>query len=151
MNLVDVLPLLPPDTRITGCVGDGSSYLGFETTAGTARVDIARTCAEHAANWLEMHARFSAIVTSPTTPASTWFSSQREVIAELPALGIHLVLDTPSRPFPDIRTDPWVVRGVRVDAYDTTSWSDPPNAVENAVAHLRTLANLLGHLSPGAC
>ena len=147
MSIVDVLPLLPPDTRITGCVGDGGSYFRFDTTAGAARADVITTCAAHAANYLDAYARVPG--REPTTPASYWFHSREgEVTAHLPKLGIRLVLDVPA-PFPDVRTDPWVVRGVRIDAYDADSWSDPPNAIENAVAHLRTLANLLRILTPG--
>jgi glycine/D-amino acid oxidase-like deaminating enzyme len=148
--MVDVLPLLPPETRITGCVGDGGSYVRFETTAGEARADIVKVCEMHAARQVELHASIPDFVKEPTTPASHHFyDREKETQAtDIPGLpGVTLYLTTPSGPERDVRTDPWGVDRIYVESPDFASWDEEPTTAAQAAAYFRRLADLFDKLA----
>lgn len=147
----DVLLLLPPETPITGIIGDKGSYRPFQTTAGTARADIVLVCEAHAANQVELHKSIPHFVTSPTHPSSHWFhEGERPTVADLDEVGfpgVQLHLTLPNVSTRDVRTDPWVLENVVVNPPDFTTWDDGPTAAQKAAAYFKKLADFLDTLT----
>ena len=147
----DIRTLLPPDTVITGYVGDKGSYRPFTTTAGTARTDIEAVCAAHAANHRDLHASIPQYVRSPETPASYWFYDHEDAakaeIPEFPGLTLYIdVVRTPGQQT-DIRTDPWVVNRITYESPDFASWDSTPDTVVKAAENFRKLAEFFEKLA----
>ena len=146
--MTDILPLLPPETPITGFVGDRGSYLRFNTTAGTARADIVKVCEAHAANQVELHRSIPHYVKEPTHPSSYWFYNYNGPteadLDEHGFPGVKLHITVPSGAVTDIRTDPWIIEDVTVSAPQFSTW-DPnePTAVQKAVAYFKRLTEFL--------
>lgn len=145
----DILTLLPPDTVITGFVGDGMCYHPFRTTAGTARTDIAETCAAHAAHYA---AHFeNGRVHQPTSFTSYWFYDRegetKAEISEFPGLTLYIGTVVTFGKWQDIRTDPWVVNRIAYEAPDFVSWDPNPDTLRKAAEHFRKLTEFCAKLA----
>ena len=89
----DVIDLLPSDTKIHGMVGNSSTWVRFNTTAGALRADVVAACEKHALAYADYFREGTA--SSSTTPASYWlYDTAYAEVDEFPGLG-DTALDNP--------------------------------------------------------
>lgn len=141
----NVLDNLPGNAIIKGAIGDRALYFCMETTAATVKEDIARLCAQHAAEWLDLHAK--GIVRSPRTAASYWLHEETTVtFPDFPGLTLYLEgVPTPGVPW-DVRTGDWCVCRVTFEeeeGQDFSCWAHPSDALPKAADFFRRMSNML--------
>ncbi len=161
MPVRDILTLLPPDARITGCVGDGNSYTRFEAPVKEARQTASEAHARLVQSAVDMRekykdaepddkaGRYLASVRDPPT----WFYSRDSstTVAVCPGVQLHLNAHNEERPgHPDIRTNPWVVEAVIIEGFDLYNYSSGfhEDVLKRACAELRTRLAALEALLP---
>lgn len=137
---MDILTLLPADTEISGAIGDDDSYVSFQTTAATARADIAAVCVIHAEQNAEYFAK--GIARHATTPASYWIYEFEAVMPDFP--DIILKLATANG---DVRSD-WRVAGFEYRSRgDMDNWDNDPKEWTDKAAYFRKIADFLDKLA----
>lgn len=138
---MDILSLLPVNTKISGSIGDDDLYVSFDTTLATAREDIAATCAIHAEQKAEFFA--NGITQHATTPASYWIYEQFEaVMPDFP--DVILKLATANG---DVRSD-WRVVGFEYRGRaDMDNWDNDPEEWKAKADYFRKIADFLDKLA----
>lgn len=140
---MDILSVLPADTKISGCIGDDDSYVPFVTTAAKARENVAEVCKIHAQRYENYFA--IGVARQPTTPASYWISDAEGFEAVMPDLpDVILKLATANG---DVRSD-WRVAGFEYRGRaDMDNWDNDPEEWKAKADCLRKLADFLDKLA----